>query len=140
MMPLALFKVVDASAPSLDQGSALRHLQETVWFPFAALSDAITWESIDDHSACATLTLDSISVSGTFFFNEAGQVINFQTLRYRDEDSLQPWGTPIREYEVYNGVIVPTEGEAIWGSEDAAFTYIRVRLVDLDYDIAEAYR
>ncbi len=46
MMPLALFKVVDASGPSLDQDSALRYLQETVWFPFAALSDAITWESI----------------------------------------------------------------------------------------------
>jgi len=79
MKPLALFKAVDASGSSLDQGSALRYLQETVWFPFAALSDVITWESIDDHSARATLTLDTISVSETFFFDEEGHVIDYET-------------------------------------------------------------
>lgn len=42
MKPLALFAVMDASGPTLDQGSALRYLQETVWFPFAALSDAVS--------------------------------------------------------------------------------------------------
>ena len=140
MMPFALFTVVDASGPTLDQGSALRYLQETVWFPFAALSDAISWEAIDDHSARATLTLDTITVSGTFFFDEAGRIIDFHALRYRDEDTLQPWSTPMHEYEEHNGVVVPTEGEGIWGFDDAPFTYIRVQLVDLEYDVAEVYR
>lgn len=46
----------------------------------------------------------------------------------------------MREYAEHNGVIVPTEGEGVWGSEDSAFTYIRVRLIDLEYDVAEVYR
>ena len=140
MMPLALFTVVDTSGPTLDQGSALRYLQETAWFPFAALSGAISWETIDNRSARATLTLDTTSVSGTFVFDEEGHVIDFRALRYRDEDTLQQWSTPMREHEVHNGVIVPTEGEGVWGSEDSAFTYIRVRLIGLDYDVAEVYR
>ena len=140
MMPLALFTVVNASGPALDQGTALRYLQETVWFPFAALSDAISWEAIDDRSARATLTLENITVSGTFFFNEAGFVTDFQALRYRGEDALELWSTPMRDYEEHSGVIVPTEGEGVWGVEDDAFTYIRVRLIDLDYDLAEVYQ
>jgi len=140
MKPLALSTVVDASGPKLDQGSALRYLQETVWFPFAALSDAISWEAIDDRSARATLTLDTITVSGMFFFDKAGQIIDFHALRFRDEDALQPWNTPMHEHGEYNGVVVPTEGEGIWGSGDDSFTYIRLRLVNLDYDVAEVYR
>ena len=138
MKPLALFSVVDASGPTLDQGTALRYLQEIVWFPFAALSPAIDWQPIDNRSARATLTLETISVSGAFFFDEEGQIVDFRALRYRD-DTLEWWRTPMTSHRELNSALVPTEGEGVWGTDDAPFVYIRVHLTGLEYDIAETY-
>lgn len=38
---LSLFKVVDASGPEIDQGTLLRYLGESVWYPSAALQPYI---------------------------------------------------------------------------------------------------
>jgi Family of unknown function (DUF6544) len=138
MFPLALFKIVDASGPKIDQGTALRYLQETVWFPSAALSPVIQWTSIDEFSAQATLTLETLAVTGTFFFDESGHVVNFEAQRYRDE-ILDRWTTPMRDHKRMDGIMVPTEGEGVWGEADNAFIYIRIRLIDVERDIDKTY-
>jgi hypothetical protein len=139
MVLMAVSKVVDASGPTIDQGAALRYLQEIVWFPTAALSPAISWQSVGENSAQATLALDTLSVTGTFFFDAAGRVVNFTALRYRDGVGLEPWNTPMREHKEMDGIVVPTEGEGVWGDGEDAFSYIQVRLVDLQRDPEETY-
>lgn len=134
MKPLALFSVVDAFGPTLDQGTALRYLQEIIWFPHAALASAISWQAIDAHTAQATLTLPTITVSGTFSFDACGHVVDFQAMRYRDEETLELWRTPVREHVWMDGIVVPTAGEGVWGSGDDAFSYIRVRILSITYD------
>jgi len=141
MKPLALFAVVDASGPTLDQGSGLRYLQETVWFPFAALSRHIVWEAIDDSSARATLSLDGLEVSGTFYFDSDGRVIDFEALRYRDEQpqpTMRTWRTPLGEHATFGGILVPTAGEGVWSLDNGDFTYIRLRVLELKYDAVGA--
>jgi len=136
MLPLALFKVVDATGPEIDQGTALRYLQEIVWFPAAALSSFIQWTAIDDLSAEATLTLETLSVTGTFCFNARGDIVNFKALRYRNE-MMEPWSTPLHSHDVVDGIRIPVSGEGVWGESDEAFTYIRLRLIDLASDAGE---
>lgn len=139
MILMAVAKIVDASGPEIDQGAALRYLQEIVWFPAASLSPAIVWQSMDENSAQATLTLNTISVTGTFFFDDAGHVIDFTALRYRDGVGLDSWHTPMREHEEIDGIVIPTEGEGVWGVGEDAFSYIQVRLVDLQRDSKVIY-
>lgn len=139
MILLALIKVVDASGASLDQGAAMRYLQEIVWFPAAALSESIVWTPIDPLTAEATLSLETIRVSGLFRFDEGGHVAGFEAMRYRDGVGMDWWQTPMGDYEMLSNVLVPTQGEGVWGQGEDAFPYIRIRLIDLRYDADAAY-
>jgi len=44
---MSIKTIADARGPEIDQGTLLRYLAETMWFPTAALSDYIKWEEID---------------------------------------------------------------------------------------------
>jgi len=74
---LSLIPVADSKGKEMDQGTLLRYLAETVWFPTAALSSYITWEEIDTNSAKATMSYGGITAFGVFTFNDKGEVINF---------------------------------------------------------------
>src|SRR5947208_2030116 len=65
---LGLVPVASASGPELDQGALLRYLNETMWFPAAALSPYIAWEPIDAHAARPTMTYRGVSPPATFYF------------------------------------------------------------------------
>lgn len=71
---LAFIPISDARGKEIDQGTLLRYLAETVWFPTAALSSYIKWEEIDSNSAMATLSYKGVSASGVFSFNEKGRL------------------------------------------------------------------
>ena len=134
---MGIFKVADMVAPELDQGTLLRFLSEGIWFPTVYLEDYITWETVDSLSARATMTWEDVSASGLFTFNEQGQVVNFETERYMEQDGefvLQPWSTPIQDYREMNGMMLPVKGEAVWHLEDGEFPYFRGEIVDLEYN------
>jgi len=142
MKPLALFSVVDASGPTIDQGAALRYLQETVWFPFAALSPSIVWNPIDASRARATLSIGSDEVSGVVHVDDAGRVTLFEALRYRDEapaPALRPWQAVTREDRELSGIRVPTAGEGVWALDDGPFVYVELEILELEYDVPAVY-
>jgi len=142
MKPLALFSVVDASGSALDQGAALRYLQETVWFPYAALLESIRWEPIDECHARAILHTETGTVEGTFQFDEEGHVTAFEADRYRDEDpepTLRPWRAVTCDETAIAGMSIPIRGEGIWELPDGPFTYVELELVDLDLDVPRLY-
>ncbi len=142
MKPLALFSVVDASGPSLDQGSALRYLQEIVWFPFAALSSHISWETIDDSHAKATLHGERGDVDGVFAFGEDGRVVSFEADRYRDEKPeavLRPWRALTYDDAKVSGIRIPRRGKGIWVLDDSPFSYVEIEIVEIDLDTPVVY-
>ncbi len=51
-----IFPIVNASGPELDHSSAVRFLNEMIWFPSGYLRPYITWTAIDDTSAEVSLT------------------------------------------------------------------------------------
>ena len=134
---LGLISIADASGPEMNQAALVRYLSETIWFPTALLSDYIQWEPIDTNSAKATISVDGLTASAVFYFNESGELENFITERYRDEGGqlvLRAWSTPITEYKEINGIRIPNKGGAIWHLNSGDFKYIEVEVTDIEYN------
>jgi hypothetical protein len=135
MWLLSLIPVVGKSGGGLNQGALLRYLNETMWFPAAAVSPYITWEALDAHSARATMRYGGVSGSATFVFDEQGRLADMFAERYDDASGgLQPWSTPIAAHGEFDGVRVPVAGEGRWRYPSGDFTYIRLRVTTLEYD------
>lgn len=129
--------MVKGEGPEFDQGELMRFLQEMTNFPGAFLNDYITWEALDDLSARATLTYNGQSVSGVFYFNEKGENTNFVAQRYRmvgKNLELATWSTPCTGYKEFKGVKLPYKGEGVWKLSEGDLPYIKVELVEIEYN------
>ena len=97
----------------IDQGTLLRYLAETVWFPAAALSPYLHWEEAGPNSAKVTMDYGGVSATGVFTFNEQGEVVSFVAERYGEFNGrylLRPWSVLIKEHREFNGVRIPPGG------------------------------
>ena len=139
----SLFPIVDAKSKEIDQGSFIRYFNELVFFPTAFLDENITWEELDENSCIGTMTDHDLTVSAVFYFSESGEITHFVCHdRYRTVGKhyiKEKWTTPFRNYKEMNGFKVPTEGEAIWNLSSGDFTYIKLRITDIDYDSFSIY-
>jgi hypothetical protein len=140
MKVLSLIPVTDKAGGGLNQGALLRYLGETVWFPAGAVAPYITWAPRDTSSAVATMTYGGVTASVTFCFDQEGRVSELRAERYNDtQGRLVPWSVQITAYGEFGGVRVPTEGEGAWKYPSGDFSYIRWRVADIQYDLAERY-
>jgi hypothetical protein len=140
MRLLSLIPVANDSGPGLNQGALLRYLNETMWFPAAAVSPYITWEAIDASSARATMSYGGVTASAMFLFDEQGRLTNMTAERYDNaKDRQEPWSTPIRAYGEFGGVRVPVEGEGVWTYDTGDFSYIRLRVTEIEYNQPSSY-
>lgn len=77
---LSLLTLVNFGGPEIDRAALSRYLSEAVFFPTALLpSNKLSWESISDDSATATMAHKGQQVSATFHFNRLGQVTHLQS-------------------------------------------------------------
>ena len=135
--PLSLFTVADGKGEEIDQGSMLRYLAETIWFPSAALKEYITWEEVDDNQAKATMTYGDVTASGIFTFNEKGEVARFEAERYGEFDGeyrLENWSIPVSDYQEFEGIRVPTKGEVTWALDEGDFNWFIFELQEIQYN------
>lgn len=133
---LGLLKVLDASGPEIDQGSLLRWLQESMFFPAVWATPLITWEPVDDRRAVATVSAGAQTVNGEFRFDAEGRLVDFYADRYRTTDDgyqLTGWSTPLQDHRRCNGLEVPGGGAGVWHLEDGEFEYVQIRLTKLAY-------
>lgn len=132
-----LFPIVNAHGPELDHSSAVRFLNEMMWFPSAYLRPNITWTAIDDSSAEASFVGYGRTVSAKVCFGPDGRITNFLARRYQHtgrDFQLLPWSTPITAYGTFCGLRLPVAGQAIWHLESGDFTYIDLRVEEITYD------
>ncbi|WP_423189799.1 DUF6544 family protein [Alkalibacterium sp. f15] len=140
--PMSLFTVADSKGEEIDQGTLLRYLAETVWFPSAVLNDYISWKEIDDNNAKATMTYGEISTSGVFTFNQMGEVIKFEAERYGDfngEFSLETWSISMSDYKAFAGIKVPTEGKITWRLDEGDFNWFNFEVLEIEYNNPTIY-
>jgi hypothetical protein len=131
------YKMFDERGPEYAQGELLVALNDMVFFPSAFLSESVRWAALDDRSARATLTTPNTTVSGVFYFNEHNDVVDFEAERYRTVGKasvMTKWTTPFRDHREVNGVRIPTSGEAVWHLAEGSYSYVRVSLVDIQYN------
>lgn len=134
---MSLVTVADGEGKEVDQGTLLRFLAETVWFPTAALEDYIKWEEIKDNSAKATMTYGNIKASGIFTFGNNGEVKNFTAQRFKELDgkySLETWSINLSNYKEFNGIKIPTKGEIIWQLADGDFNWYNFEVLNVGYN------
>lgn len=134
---LSLVPVANGTGKEINQGTLLRYLAETMWFPTAVLQDYITWQEIDDYTAKATMSYKGVTASGIFSFNEKGEVNHFVADRYGDfngEYSLETWAIPVSDYKVFNGIKIPTKGKVTWQLDSGDFNWFNFEIIHADYN------
>ena len=137
---VSLVAVADAkNSDKIDGATLQRYLAEIVWFPSAALSSYITWEPLSENSAKATMEVNGTKGWGEFHFDEQGNFIKFRTLRYQDPKATEPteWIVIATKTEERNGLRIPVECEASWALESGKWTWLKLKITDIAYNVNE---
>jgi len=133
----ALVNIVNEEGEKMDEASLQRYLGEMVWFPSLALSPYITWESVDDTTAKATMTYQGTTGSGTFFFNAMGDITKFSALRYKGNEAdaqRYQWIMNISDYNSFEGIKVPVKMTSTWKLDDGDWTWLKLEVTDIKYN------
>jgi len=133
----SLVNIVNEQGVKMDEGTLQRYLGEIVWFPTAALSPHITWESIDAFSAKATLDYKGTKGSGTFHFNENGDFVQYSTYRYKENEpdtKRYEWVIDVNEHAVMNSVKIPVKMTATWKLDEGNWTWLDLEITDIKYN------
>jgi len=141
---LSTITVADAAGSEMDISSLIRFLAEAPWFPTALIpSDYLEWKEIDSNSARAVIKDKGYTASGIFTFNEKGEIIKFVTNdRYMEADGKyfkEQWAGYYRNYQEIEGMKIPIEGEVEWNLSDRDLQYAKLKITDIQYNIAEKY-
>lgn len=139
------FKVAYEAGPEMDQAELVTFLNDLCLAVPGALIDApIEWKTIDNQTVKATISQYGNTVSATLHFNEKFELINFTSNdRYAvvdGESEKIPWSTPFRDYVEFNGIKLPSYGEAIWHYPDHNFTYAKMHVKDVRWNVSEYIR
>lgn len=138
----SIVSVVDAADEKIDHGSMLRFLGEIVWFPAAASSPYIAWEPIDASSAKGTMRHEGSTASAVFRFDERGRVLGMHAERYLGggtDAKLTPWLVSCSEWQIFEGIEVPSRGDVGWKLASGYFSYYRWEILDLQFNRPALY-
>lgn len=136
------FPVADSEGKEIDQGSLVRYLAETVWFPSAVLNEYVVWKEIGDNTAQATMTYGGVEATGTFTFNEKGEVIQFEAERYGEFEgkySMETWSISMGNYQFFEGIKVPTEGQIAWKLKEGDYLWYKFVVDDIQFNRPKVY-
>ncbi|EOQ98379.1 putative lipoprotein [Leptospira wolbachii serovar Codice str. CDC] len=137
----SLFDAVNLDGEELAMAETVTVLNDICLFAPAALLDKkITWKLIDSLSAKVFFQNGKYKVSAILYFNEKGELVQFVSndrSALQDDGSLRKarWSTPIRDYKEFNGIKVPTYGEAIWNYPEGDYIYGKFFLKTIDYNL-----
>ncbi|GGM40614.1 hypothetical protein GCM10011351_28520 [Paraliobacillus quinghaiensis] len=120
-----------------NESTLQRYLLEMPWYPSAALSSYITWKSIDQYSAKATMTHQGVTGSATFYFKENGDLEKITALRFKDTDEnaerLECIGEII-EQTVVDGITIPIKLNVSWMLEEGKYTWYKIDVFDVKFN------
>ncbi len=139
---LGVKTIGDVQGEEMDCSALVRYLNEMIWFPTAFLNDNICWDAIDDNSAKVTIVDGHRSVSAVLYFDEKGALTNFISERYHEVNGVyvkDTWETPITGYGEFNGLKLPVKGEAVWKMSSGDFSYIKIEITALEYNVTKIY-
>ena len=127
--------------PEIAQGELMRFLAEAAWYPTALLpSQGVQWKAVDDFFAKATLKDGETTLTLLFRFDENGLIKSVRAeARGRTVAGIvipTPWEVQWSNYELRDGMCIPTEGEVAWLFPGGPKPYFRARITSLRYEFA----
>ena len=139
----SLLEVVNARGPEMNRSETVTLFNDMCFLAPAALIDKnIEWQLIDSTTVKATYTNRGNTIKATLFFNEDGELINFSS----DDRSASAdgkkyinyrWTTPLQDYQDFEGRKLPSRGKAVWHKPEGEYTYIKLHLVEINYNCDE---
>jgi hypothetical protein len=126
--------VNESDNEKINLSSMHRFLLELPFYPTAALEDYITWESIDDSSAKAIMSIYDKEVEVVFYFKENNDIERVEALRYKDTDEDAAKIEFIGYYQgttELEGMIVSNKASLIWMLEDSPYEWYRLENKDI---------
>ena len=117
---LGLFTVASVhGGGEIARGELMRYFAEMAWYPTALLpSQGVRWAAVDDKSANATLVDGPISLTLLFRFDESGLATSVHAdargAGVGKDMVMLPWECSVSNYQLRDGMMVPTRGEAAW--------------------------
>jgi hypothetical protein len=137
---LSIFTVVKADQPEMFPTETVTFLNDLCLFaPGALIDDRICWETLDASRVRAIFAFKEIQISAVLSFNADGDLADFRSEDRYDIAQMKrlPFTTPVKEYREFDGIRVPSYGEAIWHYSDGPFVYGKLRLKAIRYNLAE---
>lgn len=132
--PLYLFSVADARGKEIDQGALVRYLAEMAWFPHAATSRYLRWQSMNESQAYVTMDYEGVSASGVFSFNADGDAIGFEAKRYGDFEGVyrkERWWVKTTSFATLGGMRIGNKAEVTWRLPEGDFHWLNMEITDI---------
>ena len=139
---LSTFVIADESGPKINEGSLQRWLAEICWFPTAALNKYIQWQAVDSNHANATISYKGTTGSVLFSFDNRGHITGCSADRYQGNKASsvkEKWVIKTIRTGVRNGIIIPLESTITWKFKEGDFTWYKLYITDIAYNIPALY-
>ena len=139
---LGLFTVADVQGGGeIARGELMRYFAEAIWYPTALLpSQGVRWAAVDERSAHATLVDGPIDLTLKFRFDDAGLVTSVHAdargAGVGKNMVMLPWECSASNYELRDGMMVPTKAEAAWQRPEGRKAYFLGKLTSMIYEFA----
>jgi hypothetical protein len=136
-------KVAYEDGPKMDQAELVTYLNDMCLFAPGALVEApILWETVRPKTVKATISQYNNTISATLYFNEKYELVNFVSNdRFATTGNGKPenipWSTPVKDYAEINGIKLPSYGEAIWHYPDHDFSYAKLNIKNVRWNVHE---
>jgi len=135
---LSIIPVIDVSGREMYESETVTLLNDMCFLAPATLIDKkIKWEEINNSSVRATFTNNETTVSAVLYFNNKGQLVNFESFDRYDVNAMKKFkfSTPLKNYQSINGYNLAGYGEAIWHYPEGEFVYGRYHVKDIRYNV-----
>jgi hypothetical protein len=109
--------------------------------PGALLDSSIQWTPVDDCTVTASFENAMMRVQATLEFNDAGDLVSFES---GDRRQLGPggttftharWSTPLDRYRAFGSIRLASHGEARWHTSESSYSYVEVSIDDIQYNV-----
>ncbi|UNC91334.1 DUF6544 family protein [Candidatus Contubernalis alkaliaceticus] len=137
-----IFTVFNSQDKETSQSALITILAEVPLVPGYALADYITWEEIDKNTANARILHKGLDVGGTFFFNDKGEYIRFETDdRYYNDPKGDykkiKFTALVDDYTEKEGLKFPTKVKAIWHLPEGEYEYWKGTISDIYFNVKD---
>ncbi|MEO9485218.1 MAG: DUF6544 family protein [Ekhidna sp.] len=137
---MSLFPVVDLEGKQLFKAETVTLFNDLCLLAPSALIDKnIEWEAVNDTTAKVKFTNQGVSISASLHFNKVHQLTNFvsddryemsgkEVVQYR-------FSTPVGKFRKFNGLNLPSYGEAIWHYPEGEYIYGKFNVQEIHYNL-----